>query len=99
MDHIIKRRDSPFSSLKDAVKFSIKVLDCKSLQQVLKSGGKGISYQKTDEMIDAIYSLVILGIYSEMTGGLEIGEDIVFDGLMDLGSKAKKCKDYMQVLE
>ena len=99
LDHIIKRRDSPFSSLKDAVKFSIKVLDCKSLQQVLKSGGKGISHQKTDEMIDAIYSLVILGIYSEMTGGLEIGEDIVFDGLMDLGSKVKKCKDYMQVLE
>ena len=34
-------------------------------------------------MIDAIYSLVILGIYSEMTGGLEIGEDFVVGGLMD----------------
>ena len=34
-------------------------------------------------MIDAIYSLVVLGIYSEMTGGLEIGEDFVAGGLMD----------------
>ena len=41
-------------------------------------------------MIDATYSLVILGIYGEMIGGLEIGEDIVFSDLMDLQSKVKK---------
>ena len=29
-----------------------------------------------------------------MVGGLEIGEDIVFGGLMDLGSKVKKCKEH-----
>ena len=91
---IIKRRDSTFSSLKDAVKFSVDWLDSKLLQRVLKSGRKGISHRRTDEMIDAIYSSVIPGIYSEMIGGLEIGEDIVFGSLMDLRSKVKKCKEY-----
>ena len=76
------------------IKRVVNVLDCKSLQLVLKSGGKCISHQKTDEMIDAIYSSVILGIYSEMTGGLKIGEDIVFGGQMDLGSRVKKCNEY-----
>ena len=41
---IIKRRDSPFSSLNDAVKFSVECLHCKPLQRVLKSGGKGKSH-------------------------------------------------------
>ena len=83
-----KKRDSPFSSLKDSVQFSVDVLDCEPLQQVLTSGE--ISHWRTDEMIDAIYSLVILGIYGEMIGGLEIGEGIVFSDLMDLQSKVKK---------
>ena len=45
-------------------------------------------------MIDAIYSLVILGIYGEMIGDLEIGENIAFSDLMDLESKVKKYKEY-----
>ena len=83
-----KKRDSPFSSLKDTVQFSVDVLDCEPLQQVSTSGE--ISHWRTDEMIDAIYSLVILGIYGEMIGDLEIDEDIVFSDLMDLQSKVKK---------
>ena len=45
-------------------------------------------------MIDAIYSLVILGIYGEMIGDLEIGENIAFSDLMDLESNVKKYKEY-----
>ena len=41
-------------------------------------------------MISAIYSLVLLGIYVEMVDGLENGENIVFGGAIDLGSKIKK---------
>ena len=38
----LKTRASPYSSLKDAVKVSVEVLDCKPLQQVLTS--RGISH-------------------------------------------------------
>ena len=58
---IIKRRDSPFSSLKDAVLFSIQSLDCTQLLPLLKNGTKGVSHRLITEMIDAIHNLTLLG--------------------------------------
>lgn len=97
LHRIIKRRDSPYSSLKDAVLFSIKILECHSLKHILTKELKGVSHRKIEEMIAAIHSLVLLGIYVEMVDGLENGDTIVFGGSIDLGSRVKKTKEYAGV--
>ena len=45
-------------------------------------------------MLHAIELLVIMGMYKEMCGNLIDGEDIVFSGIIDNGSKIKKTKEY-----
>ena len=93
----IKKRDAIFSSLKDSVLFCIEVFDCQSLKCLLKSGTKGISNRKIRELITYVYSLAILGICVEMTEDLNVDEIIVFGGMIDLGSKIKKTKEYVSV--
>ena len=93
----IKRRNAVFSSLKDSVLFCIEVLDCQSLKYLLKSGTKGISNWKIRELITCVYSLAILGIHIKMTEDLSGDEIIVFGGMIDLGSKMKKTKEYAGV--
>ena len=45
-------------------------------------------------MLNAIDLLVALGIYMDATSGFLCGEEAVFGGLIDLGSKVKKTKEY-----
>ena len=92
----IKRRDSPFSSLKDTVAFNIEVLGVDIFRCLLKNG-KGISHGSISEMITAIYYLTLLGIYCEMASHLNAGEVILFGAMIDLGSKLKKTKEYAGV--
>ena len=93
----IKRRDAVFSSLKDNVLFCIEVLNCKSLKYLIKEEKKGISNRKITELMNCMYNLAILGIYIEMTENLTDHEVIVFGGIIDLGSKIKKTKEYAGV--
>ena len=58
----------------------------------MKKDKKGVSARCIQELTDAMYSMVLLGIYVEMTEGLQHGEKIVFGGTMDLGSKIRKTK-------
>ena len=83
-----------FSSVKDAVLFSVNVLDCETLKCCLGKNNRGISQRKIGEIIDTIYMLVISGIYYEKCAGLKPGEPIVFGAMIDTGSKVKKTKEY-----
>ena len=91
-------RDAPFSSLKDVILFSGDILECNSLRTVLKKDKKGVSARHIQELTDAMYSMVLLGIYVKMTEGLQHGEKIVFGGTMDIGSKIRE-KNCILVLE
>ena len=93
----IKHRDASFSSLKDAVLFSVDNLECDSLRTVLKKDKKGVPARCIQELADAMYSVILLGIYLEMTEGLQHGEKIVFGRTMDLGSKIRKTKSYIGI--
>ena len=93
---IIKRRDSPFSNMKDIVLFNISILQCKQLSCFLR-GNKGVSHRLIKDIITAIYYLTLLGIYCEMAAHLRPGEPIIFGGMIDLGSKLKKTKEYAGV--
>ena len=48
-------------------------------------------------MITCIYNLGLLGIYTEMTEGLNEDEKVVFGGAIDPGCKVKKTKEYPSV--
>ena len=63
----IKRRDALFSSLKDAVLFSGDILGCDLLRAVLRKDKRMVSARRIPELTDAMYSMVLLGIYVEMT--------------------------------
>ena len=93
LHRVIKRRDSPFSTMKDVILFNIDILQCKQLRGFL-SGSKGVSHGLIKDMIIAIYNLTLLGIYREMAAHLRPGEPIIFGGMIDLGSKMKKIKEY-----
>ena len=97
LHRIIKRRDSPFASLKDTVDFNINVLGVEILKCLLNSDGRGISHGSINNMINAIYYLTLLGIYFEMAGHLSPGEKIIFGGMIDMGSKIRKTKEYAGV--
>ena len=60
--------------------------NCNLLKYLLR-GDKGVSHGFIKDMIQAVYLLVILGIYKEMAGHLKSGEPIIFGGMIDLGSK------------
>ena len=94
LHRIIKRRDSPFASLKESVLLSIDILGCDSLKSLLKEDMKGTSNRKIDEISTCIYNLALLGIYTEMSEGLNENEEVVFGGAVDLGFKVKKTKEY-----
>ena len=61
------------------------ILEYDSLSAVWSKCKKEISARFIQELANAMYSMVLLGIYVEMTEGLQHGE-VVFDGTMDLGS-------------
>ena len=90
-------RDAPFSSLKDVILFSGDILECDSLRTVLKKDKKGVSARHIQELTDAMYSMVLLGIYVKMTEGLQHGEKIVFGGTMDIGSRIRGKKLYIGI--
>ena len=69
--------------------FSVDILGYDSLSAVWSKCKKEISARFIQELANAMYSMVLLGIYVEMTEGLQHGE-VVFDGTMDLGSKIRK---------
>ena len=52
---------------------------------------------KIRELTTCVYRLAIFGIYIEMTEDLSGDEIIVFGGMIDLGSKIKKTKEYAGV--
>ena len=56
----------------------------------------GVPTRRLQELTDAMYSIVLLRIYVEMTDGLQHGE-IVFGGTIDVGSKIRKTKLYIGI--
>ena len=68
LHRLIKRRDSPFASLKDkdAVRFQSEMMGCSALKQLLH-GDRGLSGRRIGQLIQSIFDLVFLGIYIEMT--------------------------------
>lgn len=97
----IKRRDSPFSSLKDAIKFQRDVMGNNFFNVVLRhideNKDEGVSHRLIGEMVDCIFDAVNLSIYAEMCEGLVSGEAIVFGSSIDTGTKIKKTKNYAGV--
>ena len=69
-------------------------MKCDYLKRVITSTKQDISARLTGEMLYAIDLLVALRIYMEAASGFLCGEEVVFDGLIDLGSKVKKTKEY-----
>ena len=65
-------------------------MGCRTLEQLLKHGGRGISAKRIGELIQSIFDLVFLGIYIEMTNTLQDGQPLLFGSMIDLGSKIKK---------
>ena len=94
LHRIIKHRDATFLSLNDSVLFSVDILEYDSLSAVPRKCKKEVSARCIQELTNAMYSMVLLGIYVEMTEGLQHGE-VVFDGTMDLGSKIWKTILYI----
>ena len=78
-------------------------MKCDYLKRVITSKKQGISARLTGEMLNAIDLLVALRIYMEATSGFLCGEEAVFGGLIDLGSKVKKdqgiCRYWSQVFQ
>lgn len=48
-------------------------------------------------MITYIYDLPLLGIYTNLTEGLDEGDEVVFAGAIDIGSKVKKTNKYASI--
>ena len=97
----IKRRDSPFASLKDAIKFQRDVMGNDFFSVVLRhidaNKDNGVSHRLISEMVDSTFDAVNLAIYKEMCAGLVEGESIVFGSSIDTGTKVKKSKNYAGV--
>ena len=95
----IKKRQSPFATVKDAALFSMQILKVESLKPLFykHAGEKGISYRRISEIVEAIYDLNTLGICIELTTGRVESEVIIFGGVIDCGSKCKKTKEYAGV--
>ena len=94
LHRLVKRRDAPFASLKDNVLFAVEIMKCEYLKWAISEPKQGISARLTGEMLEALNLLVTLRIYTEATSDFVCGEEAVFGGLIDLGSKVKKTKEY-----
>ena len=94
----IKKRQSPFTTVKDAAIFSLKVLKVDSLKPLFRNQeDSGISARRINEIVDALYDLCLLGICFELSEGRDETDPIVFGGIIDCGSKCRKTKEYAGV--
>ena len=66
----IKKRQSPFTTVKDAAIFSLRVLNVDSLKPLFTNKeDSGISARRICEIVDALFDLSLLGICMELSEG------------------------------